>query len=61
MTPLDVVQPLEGEHKGSAGVVQKVERDAEGNETTIYVRLDTDRSKLVPFPPSALRVLRPHG
>jgi transcription elongation factor len=60
LTPLAVVQPLVGAYKGSAGVVQKVERDEAGKEVSATVELDLDK-KLVRFSPAELRVLRPHG
>jgi transcription elongation factor len=60
LTPLAVVQPLVGAYKGSAGVVQKVERDEAGKEVSVTVELDLDK-KLVRYAPADLRLLKSHG
>lgn len=59
MTPLSVVQPLAGPYKGSAGVVESVERDDNGKVQKVVVDMDRDH-KRVTFKPAELAVLRPH-
>ena len=61
MRPLDVVQPLVGPYRGSAGVVESVELDEKTKDVSrVVVDHDRDHKRLT-YTPSDLRVLKPHG
>lgn len=59
MTPRSVVQPTTGAREGQAGVVEKVQKDADGKVTVVFVRMDVD-NKLVSYAPGELNVLLAH-